>query len=93
MNRCDWCEEVKAEHDQTTVYWELPDGMKAIEITHTPAVKCRSCGMVYQKDAVIEEIENQLLLIDTKKLPLSVSFDTLMKTERILKRNYFDFSS
>ncbi|WP_420469234.1 YokU family protein, partial [Bacillus licheniformis] len=51
------------------------------------------CGMVYQEDSVTWEIENQLLLIDTKKLPSSVSYDALMKTERILKRNYFDFSS
>ncbi|ASB88819.1 YokU family protein [Bacillus sonorensis] len=93
MKRCDWCGYAEAEDAQTTVYWELPDGTKAIEITETPAVACQSCGMVYQEDSVTEDIENQLLLIDTKKLPSSVSFDRLMKTERILKRNYFDFSS
>ncbi|ATH92064.1 hypothetical protein ACH95_05535 [Bacillus glycinifermentans] len=93
MKRCDWCGEPKAEHDQTTVYWELPDGTKAVEITETPAVKCQSCGMVYQEDDIIKEIENQLFLIDTQTLPSSVSFEGLMKTERILKRNYFDFSS
>ncbi|MFN2745706.1 MULTISPECIES: YokU family protein [Bacillus] len=93
MKRCDWCGQTEAEHDRTTVYWELPDGTKAVEITETPAVSCGSCGMVYQEESIIQDIENQLLLIDTKALPSSVSFDTLMKTERILKRNYFDFSS
>ncbi|MDN5386217.1 YokU family protein [Bacillus sp. LB7] len=93
MKRCEWCSEEKAGEARTAVYWELPDGTKAIEITDTPAVECKGCGMVYQEDNVTWEIENQLLLIDTKKLPSPVSYDALMKTERILKRNYFDFSS
>ncbi|MGG3624188.1 YokU family protein [Bacillus gobiensis] len=92
MKTCDWCEEGKTMPTVSTVYWELPDGSRAIEITETPAVSCLHCRMNYQEDQVVKEIENQLLLIDTKTLPYKLSFEQLMNTERILKRNYFDFS-
>lgn len=69
-----------------------PDGTRAIELTDTPAMVCASCGMTYQEETTIKEIEDQLLLIQTKKLPESLTYQQLMETERILKRNYFDFS-
>ncbi|WP_420469362.1 YokU family protein, partial [Bacillus licheniformis] len=40
MKKCEWCNEEKAAAARTAVYWELPDGTKAIEITDTPAVEC-----------------------------------------------------
>jgi uncharacterized YokU family protein len=90
--KCDWCEG-KANEGKSTVYWELPDGSRAIEITMTPAVVCKECEMVYQKEAIIKEIEDQLFLVDTKKLGSSIGFKELMGLPRLLKRNYFDFSS
>ncbi|EHA30683.1 hypothetical protein BSSC8_22680 [Bacillus subtilis subsp. subtilis str. SC-8] len=48
--------------------------------------------MTYQEENTVKEIEDQLLLIQTKKLPESLTYQQLMETERILKRNYFDFS-
>jgi uncharacterized YokU family protein len=89
---CEWCSNQKASACQATVYWELPDGTRAIEIKDTPAFACSSCGMTYQEEAVIGEIENQLFLVDAKKLPETLTYQELMQTERILKRNYFDFS-
>jgi uncharacterized YokU family protein len=77
----------------TKQYWELPDGSRAIEITATPAVICRVCDMVYQIDVVTKEIEDQLFLVDTKAICNSISFKELMELPRLLKRNYFDFSS
>ncbi|WP_348981327.1 YokU family protein [Bacillus sp. DNRA2] len=90
--KCEWCGE-NAGNGENTVYWELPDGSKAIEISMTPAVICQVCGMVYQPDNIIKEIEDQLFLVDTKKIDSSITFQGLMELPRLLKRNYFDFSS
>ncbi|MGV2549571.1 YokU family protein, partial [Bacillus licheniformis] len=65
MKKCEWGNEEKAAAARTAVYWELPDGTKAIEITDTPAVECEGCGRVYQEGSVTWVIENQQLLIDT----------------------------
>ncbi|HYK71983.1 MAG TPA: YokU family protein [Pseudoneobacillus sp.] len=89
---CEWCGG-KAAKGEGTVYWELPDGSRAIEITATPAVICKECDMMYQSDEVIKEIEDQLFLVDTKIINNTISFKELMELPRLLKRNYFDFSS
>ncbi|WP_456278726.1 YokU family protein [Bacillus sp. AK128] len=90
--KCEWCGG-KATSGENKVYWELPDGSRAIEITMTPAVACNECKMVYQNEDIIKEIEDQLLLVDTKKIDSSIGFKELMELARLLKRNYFDFSS
>jgi len=89
--KCDWCESENVSQVSKTVYWELPDGTRAIEIGDTPGIKCSSCGMEYQTEAVIEEIEDQLLLIDTTKLHKQITYKDLMAQPRLLKRNYFKF--
>ena len=89
---CMWCEEDGAKAISDTVYWELPDGTNAIEITEVPSINCTRCGIVYQTDEQVKEIEDQLFLIDTKNLEKSLSFRELMEKPRLLKRNYFDFS-
>jgi uncharacterized YokU family protein len=89
---CEWCGG-KAFEGEGTVYWELPDGSRDIEIKATPAVICRECDMMYQNDNVTKEIEDQLFLVDKKKIGSSISFKELMELPRLLKRNYFDFSS
>lgn len=90
--KCEWCEG-KASTGESSVYWELPDGSRAIQITKTPAIICKECEMVYQEDKVIKEIEDQLFLVDTKQMGNTISFKELMEIPRLLKRNYFDFSS
>lgn len=90
--KCEWCEG-KASVGESTVYWELPDGSRAIEITETPAINCIECEMVYQEEKVIKEIEDQLFLVDTGKINNTICFKELMNLPRLLKRNYFDFSS
>ncbi|WP_230502131.1 YokU family protein [Sutcliffiella rhizosphaerae] len=90
---CEWCQSNDAIQSNSTVYWELPDGTKAITITGTPSVACSLCGMEYQKESITKEIENQLFLIDTTKIETVLSFEELMGKPRLLKRNYFDFSS
>jgi uncharacterized YokU family protein len=89
---CEWCGG-KANKGEGKVYWELPDGSRAIEITATPAVICKECDMVYQTQIVTKEIEDQLFIVDTKVIGNSISFKELMELPRLLKRNYFDFSS
>ena len=88
---CEWCDESKVEEITCIVYWELPDGTRAIEITDTPGMKCSSCGMEYQSEDTIEALEDQLLLIDTSKLGKEVSYESLMAQPKLLKRNYFKF--
>ncbi|WP_147533666.1 YokU family protein [Bacillus marasmi] len=90
--KCEWCGG-NASNGENTVYWELPDGSRAIEISMTPAVICQECDMVYQTDNIIKEIEDQLFLVDNKKIDSSITFKELMDLPRLLKRNYFDFSS
>jgi uncharacterized YokU family protein len=65
--KCEWCGGT-ASNGENTVYWELPDGSRAIEITMTPAIIFQECGMEYQTDIPIKDIEDQLFLVDTKKL-------------------------
>jgi uncharacterized YokU family protein len=89
--QCMWCESSQAQQSKSTCYWELPDGTRAIEITEMPSVSCKECGMEYQEESLIEELEEQLMLINTKLLPNSVSFGELMEQPRLLKRNYFKF--
>ena len=88
---CMWCEEKAAEEIKDKVYWELRDGRNTIEITEVPSFKCNECGIVYQTDEQVKEIEDQLFLIDTKQLEKSLTYQELMEKPRLLKRNYFDF--
>jgi len=90
--QCEWCQSV-AEMGKHTVYWELPDGTRAIEIINVPSVICSTCGMIYSTDDVTKEIEDQLLLVDTKNITKTIKYKELMKLPRLLKRNYFDFTS
>ena len=89
---CEWCGSPSFKIETKKVYWELPDGTGAIEITDTPTVCCGDCGMTYQTADTVKEIEDQLFLINTKQLSNSVSYGELMEKTRLLKRNYFDFS-
>ncbi|KIY21577.1 MULTISPECIES: YokU family protein [Mesobacillus] len=93
MTKCEWCSSEKIKPVTDKVYWELPDGTKAIEIEGTPAVHCLDCQMTYQTEWITKEIEDQLFLIDTKKLAKIITFEELMEQPRLLKRNYFDFTS
>jgi uncharacterized YokU family protein len=89
--QCNWCEEDAAQTVAKTGYWELPDGTRAIQIDEIPSLECANCGMVYQDDKVIEEVEDQMYLIDTTKLGNIITFKELMDQPRLLKRNYFKF--
>ncbi|MGG3804822.1 YokU family protein [Metabacillus fastidiosus] len=88
---CEWCGAENVLQTHNDVYWELPDGTRAVQIKKTPCVKCPSCGMEYQTEETVEEIEVQLMLINLKQVPESLTFEELMKTPRHLKRNYFGF--
>ncbi|MCQ6277475.1 YokU family protein [Bacillus sp. V3B] len=88
---CEWCSSENIKKKAVSVFWELPDGTKAIEIRETPCTSCYDCGMSYQEEEIIEQIEEQLLLINTKVLENSLTFDELMRKPRLLKRNYFKF--
>lgn len=90
--KCEWCDAMNATETHNTVYWEVPDGTKAVQINETPCISCRVCGMEYQEEQVIKQIEDQLLLIDTKQLPKQLTYEELLSRPRLLKRNYFDFS-
>ncbi|WP_239421899.1 YokU family protein [Bacillus sp. CGMCC 1.16541] len=89
--KCEWCDEEGAFKTTNIAYWELPDGSRSIELLAVPCVKCPSCGMEHQEEEVVEKIETQLLLIDTKKLQPSMTYDEFMSIPRWLKRNYFHF--
>ncbi|ANB61806.1 YokU family protein [Anoxybacteroides amylolyticum] len=86
---CLWCGSNEGAETKQTVYWELPDGLRAIEITCTPSVSCHACGMIYQEEEIVTTIEDQLFLIDTIHLAKSITYDELMSQPRRLKRNYF----
>lgn len=90
---CEWCNSTNVKRLKDSVYWELPDGTRAIEIAETPTLSCTDCDMTYQSEVIIKEIENHLFLIDCKKLGKVITFEELMKIPRLLKKNYFDFSS
>lgn len=90
---CEWCDSTNINEITDSVYWELPDGTRAIEITDTPAVSCRECAMTYQKETTVKGIEDQLYLIDCKQIGKTISYQELMNIPRLLKKNYFDFSS
>ncbi|MFL6554932.1 MAG: YokU family protein [Bacillus sp. (in: firmicutes)] len=90
---CEWCESTNVERISASVFWELPDGTRAIEITETPTFSCPDCTMIYQSELIVKEIENQLYLIDCKPVGKEISFEALMAIPRLLKKNYFDFSS
>ena len=59
MTFCEWCEGNNITIGTSSVYWELPDGSRAIEITATPAVICKECDMVYQTEKLTKEIEDR----------------------------------
>ncbi|GHH98313.1 YokU family protein [Neobacillus kokaensis] len=90
---CEWCSSENVECIASSVFWELPDGTRAIEITETPTYSCPDCSMIYQSEAIVKEIEDQLFLIDCKQIGKVTTFQKLMEIPRLLKRNYFDFSS
>ncbi len=93
MKECHWCHSNLIKKQNHTVYWELPDGTNAISIEETPSIYCSDCEMIYQEDEIVKEIEDQLFLIDTKKLAKQVTYKELMNQPRLLKKNYFDFTS
>lgn len=90
---CAWCGSKNVLQGTDNVYWELPDGTRAIKISEVPCVICQECDMVYQSDLLIKEIEDQLFLINTKVIGQETSFTDLMAQPRLLKRNYFDFTT
>lgn len=85
---CLWCGEDGGISGLATVYSELPDGSRRIELKSVPSVKCSLCGAEYQEEDVAEKIETQLLLVESKYLPLSVEYEDFLKLPRCLKRNY-----
>ncbi|MFC3885218.1 YokU family protein [Bacillus songklensis] len=85
---CLWCESEGAEPSVNTVYWELPDGSRSIELTNIPCIKCTICGVEYQEEDIIEKIETQLLLINTKQIGQFMDYSEFIKLPRVLKRNY-----
>jgi uncharacterized YokU family protein len=89
--KCEWCGGEDVLEEKGNVYWELPDGTRAITIAEVPGINCRKCGMEYQEEHVINAIEDQLMLIDTKSLSDRVTYEELLNTPKILKRNYFRF--
>ncbi|MFC0559641.1 YokU family protein [Halalkalibacter alkalisediminis] len=90
--KCEWCDANEATAISCTVYWELPDGSRAIEITETPGFYCNSCGMEYQSEKIIIQLEDQLMIIDTKKLEKTTTYEQLMAQPKLLKQNYFRFN-
>jgi len=90
---CEWCHSSNVNAVTDSVFWELPDGSRAIEISETPTQRCCDCNMIYQSERIVKEIEDQLFLIDCKQIGKVISFEELMKKPRLLKKNYFDFSS
>ncbi|MCA1030339.1 YokU family protein [Bacillus timonensis] len=93
MPVCQWCNSSEAIESENTVYWELPDGSRTITLTNTPCIQCKDCHMTYQTEKVIEEIEEHLLLIDTKKLEDVLTYEEFKATPKWLKYNYFNFGS
>lgn len=91
MECCLWCESKNIETAEDTVYWELPDGTRAIKITETPTILCRECMMKYQIEETVKAIEDQLFLVDRKSIDNEIAYNDLMKMPRLLKKNYFDF--
>ncbi len=91
MKVCVWCEEKTAYDDTSSVYWELPDGTRAIQIVHVPSMSCSHCGMEYQEEEVINEIEDQLMLIDIRSIHKVIEYTELMAIPRLLKKNYFRY--
>ncbi|MBO0958306.1 YokU family protein [Neobacillus sp. MM2021_6] len=90
---CEWCNSTGVEQTTNSVFWELPDGSRAIEIAETPTYHCSDCDMIYQSEVIVKEIENHLYLIDCKQIGKVITFEELMKIRRLLKKNYFDFSN
>ncbi|MDP4162550.1 MAG: YokU family protein [Bacillota bacterium] len=90
--QCEWCGSTQITKELQKVFWELPDGTRAIEILQTPTICCGDCKMAYQSTQLVKEIEDQLFLIETKALNKTITYAELMKMPRLLKRNYFDFS-
>jgi uncharacterized YokU family protein len=60
VEKCEWCESTEVEMSHGSVYWELPDGLRAIEIENTPTVICQNCQMIYQSEKTTKVIEDQL---------------------------------
>ncbi len=89
MMQCEWCQSNDTTQTTKEAYWELPDGLKAIQIHNIPSIHCQSCGMNYIEEALVEEIEDHLFLIHTQDLPNSIGYDALMSKPRTLKKNYF----
>lgn len=89
---CEWCDSENAEASTKSVYWELPDGTRTIEITETPTIVCHDCQIYYQPDKIVKNIEDQLFLVDMKKIGKSVKYEDLLNMPRLLKKNYFDFT-
>ncbi|MCL6571232.1 MAG: YokU family protein [Bacillus sp. (in: Bacteria)] len=90
---CEWCNSANVDEITDSVFWELPDGSRAIEISATPTHSCPNCTMIFQSELIIKEIETHLYLIDCKQLGKVVTFTELMAIPRLLKKNYFDFTS
>jgi uncharacterized YokU family protein len=90
---CEWCNSQNVKMTTGSVFWELPDGSRAIEIELTPTQECSDCNMIYQSEKIVKEIEDQLFLIDCKQIGKVIPYEDLMKIPRLLKKNYFDFST
>ena len=48
MEVCPWCEVGTLQSVTDTVFWELPDGSRAVEIDETPSFYCDNCQALFQ---------------------------------------------
>ena len=87
---CMWCDSTEAKESLNTVYWELPDGTKAIETKrHHAFLFLMWYGLSIRSNS--ERNRRSIVLIYTKDLPKQLTYEELMGRPRLLKRNYFDF--
>ncbi|MBU8908019.1 YokU family protein [Desertibacillus haloalkaliphilus] len=91
MIRCEWCGADEARKTDKVAYWELHDGLRAVEIRDIPSIHCSNCEMHYLTEDTIDQIEDQLMLIDIKKLANTFTYQELMDQPRLLAKNYFKF--
>lgn len=87
--KCRWCEVENPINRTMTTYWELPSGLRAIQLKAVPSIYCSHCHIEEVDETILEELEDQLLLVDESAIPDETTYELLMKMPRRLKRNYF----
>ncbi|ADU30210.1 YokU family protein [Evansella cellulosilytica] len=73
----------------SSICWDVYEIQTTIKIDSVPSLTCNNCQFVHINHSVKNEIEDRFMLVDSSKVPNSITYNQLMNQDSLLKNNLF----